>query len=71
MQAPGLYGFSEVTPFGRKILARKKEIQERLNGMRQQRDQLNHSVTYLEGAMEDLSYIESIWLGVSGDGATK
>lgn len=63
MQPPGLYGYSEVTPFGRKILARKKEIQERLSGMKQQRDQLSHNITYLEGACEDLDYIQSIWLG--------
>lgn len=63
MQSPGLYGYSEVTPFGRKILAREEEVKERLNGMRQQRDQLIHSITYLEGAVEDLDYIKSIWLG--------
>lgn len=63
MQSPGLYGYSEVTPFGRKILAREQEIKERLAGMRQQRDQLIHNITYLEGAVEDLDYIKSIWLG--------
>lgn len=67
MQSPGLYGFSEVTPFGRKIIARQNEIKERLNGMRQQRDQLTHNITYLEGAIEDLQYVESIWIGVQGD----
>jgi len=63
MQPPGLYGFSEVTPFGRKVLAREKELKDRINAMRQQREQLNHSITYLEGAVEDLDYIKSIWLG--------
>lgn len=63
MQPPGLYGFSEVTPFGRKVLARITEIKDRLNGMRSQRDQLVHNITYLEGALEDLDYIQSIWLG--------
>lgn len=63
MQPPGLYGFSEVTPFGRKILAREKELKDRVNGMRQQIQQLQHSVTYLEGACEDIDYIKSIWLG--------
>jgi hypothetical protein len=63
MQPPGLYGYSEVTPFGRKILARKAEIKGRLDAIKQQRDQASHSATYLEGALEDLDYIESIWLG--------
>lgn len=66
MQSPGLYGFSEVTPFGRKIIARQQEIKDRLNSMRQQRDQLAHNITYLEGAVEDLDYIHSIWIGQGG-----
>lgn len=66
MQPPGLYGWSDVSPFGRKIIARKNEIRDRLTGMRQQRDQLTHNIVYLEGAEEDLTYIEQIWLGVQG-----
>lgn len=62
-QPPGLYGFSEVTPFGRKIHAREQEIKERLGTMRGERDRLNSSITYLEGAVEDLDYIKSIWGG--------
>jgi hypothetical protein len=63
MQPPGLYGYSDVTPMGRKILARKAEISQRLTGMRQQRDQLSQQIIYLEGAAEDLDYFESIWMG--------
>ena len=64
MQPPGLYGFSDSTPFGRKMAAREKELKDRVNGMKQQRDQLNSSITYLEGAVEDLDYIRNIWSGV-------
>lgn len=63
MQPPGLYGYSDVTPFGRKILAREKEISDRLSGMRGERDRLTHNITYLEGALEDIDYVKSIWLG--------
>ena len=63
MQSPGLYGYSEVTPFGRKVLAREKEIKDRVAGMKQQQEQLKHSIAYLDGAVEDLDYIKSIWLG--------
>ncbi len=63
MQPPGLYGFSEVTPFGRKVLARKQELQTRLNDMKAQRDQLNTHIAYIEGAMEDIEYVNSIWGG--------
>lgn len=63
MQSPGLYGFSEVTPMGRKILARKKELSDRVNAAKQQISQLQHTVTYLEGALEDSDYYASIWIG--------
>lgn len=69
MQPPALYGFSEVTPFGRKLLARKAEIKERLGTLRNQRDGLSTSITYLEGALEDLDYVESIWGGVQNNSA--
>jgi len=67
MQPPGLYGYSEVTPFGRKILARTAEIKDRLNAMRSQRDNLTHQITYLEGAVEDLDYVSSIWGGAQSN----
>jgi hypothetical protein len=63
MQPPGLYGYSEVTPFGRKLLARDQEVKGRLDAMRQERAKLDHNITYLEGAVEDLDYIKSIWGG--------
>lgn len=67
MQSPALYAYVDSTPFGRKILARRQEVLGRVNGMVQQRDQLNHSITYLQGAQEDLDYFESIWSGVAND----
>ena len=67
LQPPGLYGYSDVTPFGRKILARTTEIKDRLTGMRQQRDSLIHNITYLEGALEDLDYVQSIWSGAQNN----
>lgn len=67
MQAPGLYGYSEVMPFGRKLAARSTEIHGRLNGMRPERDKLHHNITYLEGAAEDIDYMQSIWSGVADE----
>jgi len=67
MQSPPLYAYSDSTPFGRKIMARRQEVGGRVNGMVAQRDQLNHQITYLQGAQEDLDYFESIWSGVSND----
>jgi len=64
MQPPGLYGYSDVTPFGRKLLARTTELKTRLDQMRAERDKLAHNITYLEGAVEDMDYVSSIWMGV-------
>jgi hypothetical protein len=63
MMPPGLYGYSEVTPMGRKILAREVEIKARLEGMRAEKAKLDHNITYLEGAVEDVDYFKSIWIG--------
>lgn len=67
MQSPALYAYVDSTPFGRKIMARRQEVVGRVNGMVQQRDQLSNSITYLQGAQEDLDYFESIWSGVCND----
>jgi hypothetical protein len=70
MQPPALYGFSEMTLMGRKLLARKKEITERVNALRQQRDQAAQQVTYLEGAIEDNDYTISIFGGAQSHAFT-
>ena len=67
MQPPALYGFSEMTLMGRKLLARKKEVTDRLNVLRQQRDQAAQQSTYLEGALEDLDYTISIFGGAQNN----
>jgi hypothetical protein len=67
MQSPALYAYVDSTPFGRKILARREEVIGRINGATQERDRLSGSIGYLQGALEDLDYFESIWSGVSND----
>ena len=62
-QPPPLYGYSEITPFGRKTHVRDQEIKQRVMEMRAERDKLAHNITYLEGALEDLDYIKEIWGG--------
>ena len=63
MQSPPLYAISDSTPFGRKIVAREKELKDRIAGMVSQRDQLSQNITYLQGALEDIDYFKSIWAG--------
>lgn len=59
-QPPALYGYSEVTPYGRKMRARDTELMQRVNAMQQQLNQLNHDLPYLQGAREDNDYMRSI-----------
>lgn len=63
-QHPPLYGYSDSTPFGRKVAVREQELNNRVAQMKSERDKLNTNITYLEGAVEDLDYIKSIWGGV-------
>jgi hypothetical protein len=63
LQPPPLYGFMDSTPFGRKLMAREKELKDRVGAMRRDRDSNTQSITYLEGALEDLDYIKNIWGG--------
>lgn len=65
MQHAPLYGYSDVTPFGRKCIARIAELKGRLEQMRAERAKLDHNITYLEGAVEDMDYVSSIWMGVA------
>lgn len=67
MQSPPLYAYVDSTPFGRKIMARRQEVSGRINGMTAERDRLSNSITYLNGALEDIDYFSSIWSGVSND----
>lgn len=67
LQPPGLYGFSEVTQFGRKLAARKVELQQRVRELTNQVNSASNQKTYLEGAMEDLDYFEAIFGGVQNN----
>jgi hypothetical protein len=67
MQSPALYAYVDSTPLGRKLSARRQEVQGRINGHAQQIEQATRAKTYLEGAVEDIDYMQSIWSGVSND----
>jgi len=63
-QPPPLYGYSDSTPFGRKLHVREQELKTRIEAMKAERDKLIHGITFLEGAVEDLDYTKAIWSGV-------
>lgn len=63
MQSPGLYGYSDATPFGRKIHAREQELRQRIAAVESELNQRQQSLMYLKGALEDIDYFKSIWIG--------
>lgn len=63
MMPPGLYGYSDVQPLGRKILAREIEIKQRIAAEEQEVSRRQQNIFYLKGALEDLDYFKSIWIG--------
>jgi hypothetical protein len=67
MQPPALYAYQDSTPQGRKLMARRKEVSDRAAGHGQEIDRHRHNQVYLQGALEDIDYQESIWIGVSTD----
>lgn len=77
MQAPGLYAYSDVSQLGRKTLARRIELQQRIAGHKQQlaqidqhRAQVAADLRYLEGALEDTTYYIEIHLGAQDNAGT-
>jgi hypothetical protein len=67
MQPPALYAYQDSTPQGRKLMARRREVADRAAGHGQQIQQHQHNQAYLNGALEDIDYQETIWIGVSTD----
>lgn len=63
MMPPGLYGYSDVQPLGRKILAREIEIKQRIAAEEQEVNKRQQNIFYLRGALEDLDYFKCIWIG--------
>ncbi len=73
-QPPGLYGYSDNSPFGRKLHARNDELEGRSEGLNQeiqkgsmQLDSLKNNKLYIDGAREDVQYLQSIWPAVQDE----
>jgi len=64
IQPPPLYGIFDSTPMGRKIAARRQEVNGRIGQANMQLQQLQGQVTYLNGALEDIEYFANIWGGL-------
>ena len=56
-----LYGFSEASPMMTKLLARKAELQRRLDHNLSQTDAMVREGMFLKGALDDLEYVLGTW----------
>jgi hypothetical protein len=70
MQPPGLYGYSDVTPLGRKTHARELELKQRVAQLDNQLNALQRDRAYLGGALEDVDYFKSIHIGAQDNNTT-
>lgn len=58
-----LYGVSEVSHARIKFMARRRELEARVNAALQAQQQAKDETLYLRGALEDLDWAEMDWLG--------
>jgi hypothetical protein len=63
LQPPPLYGFDKSTPRGRKLEVRRRELVGRMADLDRQIEQAKHDRVYLEGALDDIDYQQTIWNG--------
>lgn len=63
LMPPPLYGVSLGTPIGRKVHIRRRELMGRLAELDRVIEQAKRDRHYIEGAVDDLDYFETIWTG--------
>ena len=68
MQPMPLYGIDESSPMSVKLLARKNELQGRLNAANQSLANCQAQVHFLNGALDDLNYMIETWTSSALDG---
>lgn len=57
-----LYGFCEADPMHIKLLARKAELEARLNDCARREQEATHERLFLLGALDDMAYMLNIWI---------
>ncbi len=63
MQPPELYGYSCMSPFGRKMAVRKRELAHRIAGNESKLKYLEMETEHLKGALDDVDYQGIAWTG--------
>ncbi len=63
MQPPELYGYSCMSPMGRKIAIRKAELKHRITSGEHKLKQLEYDLQHLRGALDNNDYMSTAWIG--------
>jgi hypothetical protein len=58
-----LYGVCETSHVHIKMLARQRELQQRIAGVQAEYNQKYHELTFLQGAIDDLNWNQQTWAG--------
>ena len=66
---PPLYGIVEADPMHIKLVARRNELQGKLEAERQMLAAHQHNVSFLQGALDDLAYMMGTWIQLDKGGA--
>lgn len=61
---PPLYGFQYSSPFGRKLLVRRREIEARVSTLDAEMARMRSERDSLAGALDDIDYNQAIWTGL-------
>jgi len=60
---PYLYGISELDHGRIKLVARRRELQERLHNAQNQSKHFENESMFIQGALDDLTWTENTWMG--------
>ncbi len=71
LQPPMLYGIGENDPMAAKLLARKKELEMRLNVAMQNANNAQQEIAFMRGALDDLNYMYATWMTEAPDWAAR
>jgi len=63
LQPAPLYGYADATAMGRKLATRKAELDERIAAAKRDKAVIEANLSHLEGALDQLNYHMSVWLG--------
>jgi hypothetical protein len=70
LRPPPLYGVSELDHDRIKLLARKRELEARLNQRQAEAQAAQNEAIFLKGALDDMNYIDSTWTTRARGGPT-